>query len=176
MHSLRGVAPHFRFREDSSKGALDARTIEVQDHQKVIDTGLYGIVRHPRGHPRGEIGPSNMDPRQKEGRICRCNIHFPCHFSTTKRQRETGAILSREINCLLTLPHPQTPSLGEGAGGRSRLAGQQALSAYRPPKTIHEPPLSGPSLRMRPSAFNLARCFSMALGVIPMTSASFRAG
>lgn len=24
MHSLRGVAPHFRFREDSSKGALDA--------------------------------------------------------------------------------------------------------------------------------------------------------
>lgn len=24
-----------------------SRTIEVQDHQKVIDTGLYGIVRHP---------------------------------------------------------------------------------------------------------------------------------
>ena len=24
-----------------------ARTIEVQEHQKVIDTGLYGIVRHP---------------------------------------------------------------------------------------------------------------------------------
>ena len=39
-------------------------------------------------------------------------------------------------DCLLTLPHPQTPSLGEGAGGRSRLAGLQALSAYRPPKTL----------------------------------------
>ena len=24
-----------------------SRTIEVQDNQKVIDTGLYGIVRHP---------------------------------------------------------------------------------------------------------------------------------
>ena len=24
-----------------------SRTIEVQEHQKVIDTGLYGIVRHP---------------------------------------------------------------------------------------------------------------------------------
>jgi len=24
-----------------------SRTIEVQDHQKVVDTGLYGIVRHP---------------------------------------------------------------------------------------------------------------------------------
>ena len=41
--------------------------------------------------------------------------------------------------------------------------------------TVQEPPLSGPSLRMRPSAFSLARCFSMALGVIPMTLASLRA-
>ena len=24
-----------------------ARTVEVQENQKVIDTGLYGIVRHP---------------------------------------------------------------------------------------------------------------------------------
>lgn len=24
-----------------------SRTVEIQDHQKVIDTGLYGIVRHP---------------------------------------------------------------------------------------------------------------------------------
>ena len=24
-----------------------SRTIEVQEHQKVVDTGLYGIVRHP---------------------------------------------------------------------------------------------------------------------------------
>ena len=24
-----------------------SRTIEVQEHQQVIDTGLYGIVRHP---------------------------------------------------------------------------------------------------------------------------------
>lgn len=24
-----------------------SRTVELQDHQKVIDTGLYGIVRHP---------------------------------------------------------------------------------------------------------------------------------
>jgi protein-S-isoprenylcysteine O-methyltransferase Ste14 len=24
-----------------------SRTIEVQEHQKVIDTGMYGLVRHP---------------------------------------------------------------------------------------------------------------------------------
>lgn len=24
-----------------------SRTVEIQDHQKVIDTGLYGIIRHP---------------------------------------------------------------------------------------------------------------------------------
>jgi protein-S-isoprenylcysteine O-methyltransferase Ste14 len=24
-----------------------SRTVEIQKHQKVIDTGLYGIVRHP---------------------------------------------------------------------------------------------------------------------------------
>lgn len=26
---------------------ISPRTIEVQENQKVIDTGLYGIVRHP---------------------------------------------------------------------------------------------------------------------------------
>ena len=29
------------------ENAYLSRTIEVQDNQKVIDTGLYGIVRHP---------------------------------------------------------------------------------------------------------------------------------
>lgn len=29
------------------ENAYLSRTIEVQEHQKVIDTGLYGIVRHP---------------------------------------------------------------------------------------------------------------------------------
>ena len=24
-----------------------SRTVEVQEHQQVIDTGLYGVVRHP---------------------------------------------------------------------------------------------------------------------------------
>ena len=42
-------------------------------------------------------------------------------------------------------------------------------------KTRQLPPLSGPSRWMIPSAFSLARCFSMALGVTPMISASFRA-
>ena len=42
-------------------------------------------------------------------------------------------------------------------------------------KTVQKPPLSGPSLWMRPSAFSLARCFSMAFGVIPIISASLRA-
>ena len=42
-------------------------------------------------------------------------------------------------------------------------------------KTRQLPPLSGPSRWMIPSAFSLARCFSIALGVTPMISASFRA-
>jgi protein-S-isoprenylcysteine O-methyltransferase Ste14 len=29
------------------ENAYLSRTIEVQDNQKLIDTGLYGIVRHP---------------------------------------------------------------------------------------------------------------------------------
>ena len=29
------------------ENAYLSRTIEVQDHQKVVDTGLYGVVRHP---------------------------------------------------------------------------------------------------------------------------------
>ena len=29
------------------ENAYLSRTIEVQENQKVIDTGLYGIVRHP---------------------------------------------------------------------------------------------------------------------------------
>lgn len=28
-----------------------SRTVEVQENQKVIETGLYGIVRHPIHHP-----------------------------------------------------------------------------------------------------------------------------
>ena len=40
---------------------------------------------------------------------------------------------------------------------------------------IQRPPLSGPSLLMIPSALSLARCFSTAFGVIPITSESFRA-
>lgn len=29
------------------ENAYLARTVEIQEHQQVIDTGLYGIVRHP---------------------------------------------------------------------------------------------------------------------------------
>ena len=33
-----------RFRREN---AYLSRTVEIQENQKVIDTGLYGIVRHP---------------------------------------------------------------------------------------------------------------------------------
>ncbi len=35
------------YAEVMRENAYLSRTIEVQEHQKVIDTGLYGIVRHP---------------------------------------------------------------------------------------------------------------------------------
>lgn len=41
------VASYFLYAEVLRENAYLSRTIEVQDNQKVIDTGLYGIVRHP---------------------------------------------------------------------------------------------------------------------------------
>ena len=35
------------FAEVLRENAYLSRTVEVQENQKVIDTGLYGIVRHP---------------------------------------------------------------------------------------------------------------------------------
>ena len=35
------------YAEVMRENAYLSRTIEVQDHQKVVDTGLYGVVRHP---------------------------------------------------------------------------------------------------------------------------------
>ena len=35
------------YAEVMRENAYLSRTVEVQENQKVIDTGLYGIVRHP---------------------------------------------------------------------------------------------------------------------------------
>ena len=53
--------------------------------------------------------------------------------------QKKAVLLTRTFFCGVddnpsTLPHPQTPSLGEGARRRSGGAGLQALSAYRPPE------------------------------------------
>lgn len=41
------VASYFLYAEVLRENAYLSRTIEVQENQKVIDTGLYGVVRHP---------------------------------------------------------------------------------------------------------------------------------
>lgn len=41
------VASYLMYAEVLRENTYLSRTIEVQDDQKVIDTGLYGIVRHP---------------------------------------------------------------------------------------------------------------------------------
>lgn len=41
------LASYFLYAEVMRENTYLSRTIEVQDNQKVIDTGLYGIVRHP---------------------------------------------------------------------------------------------------------------------------------
>lgn len=41
------VASYFLYAEVLRENAYLSRTIEVQENQKVIDSGLYGIVRHP---------------------------------------------------------------------------------------------------------------------------------
>lgn len=41
------LAAYLMYAEVLRENAYLSRTIEVQEYQKVIDTGLYGIVRHP---------------------------------------------------------------------------------------------------------------------------------
>ena len=41
------LASYFLYAEVMRENTYLSRTVEVQDDQKVIDTGLYGIVRHP---------------------------------------------------------------------------------------------------------------------------------
>jgi protein-S-isoprenylcysteine O-methyltransferase Ste14 len=38
---------YLMFAEVLRENVYLSRTVEVQEHQKVIDTGLYGVVRHP---------------------------------------------------------------------------------------------------------------------------------
>ncbi|MBO4343659.1 MAG: isoprenylcysteine carboxylmethyltransferase family protein, partial [Clostridia bacterium] len=41
------LAAYVMYAEVLRENAYLSRTIEVQENQKVIDTGLYGVVRHP---------------------------------------------------------------------------------------------------------------------------------
>lgn len=41
------ILAYFLYAEVLRENTYLSRTIEVQENQKVIDTGLYGIVRHP---------------------------------------------------------------------------------------------------------------------------------
>lgn len=41
------LASYLLYAEVLRENSFLSRTIEIQDNQKVIDTGLYGIVRHP---------------------------------------------------------------------------------------------------------------------------------
>ena len=41
------LASYAMYAEVMRENAYLSRTVEVQGHQKVIDTGLYGIIRHP---------------------------------------------------------------------------------------------------------------------------------
>jgi protein-S-isoprenylcysteine O-methyltransferase Ste14 len=41
------LAAYLMYAEVLRENTYLSRTVEVQDHQMVIDTGLYGIVRHP---------------------------------------------------------------------------------------------------------------------------------
>lgn len=47
ISSIIFVLAYILYAEVLRENAYLSRTIEVQDNQKVIDTGLYGIVRHP---------------------------------------------------------------------------------------------------------------------------------
>ena len=44
------LASYLLYAEALRENTFLSRTIEVQEKQKVIDTGLYGIVRHLHGH------------------------------------------------------------------------------------------------------------------------------
>ena len=47
ISSILFILAYILYAEVLRENAYLSRTIEVQDNQKVVDTGLYGIVRHP---------------------------------------------------------------------------------------------------------------------------------
>ena len=47
ISSILFVIAYILYAEVLRENTYLARTVEVQDNQKVVDTGLYGIVRHP---------------------------------------------------------------------------------------------------------------------------------
>ena len=47
VSSILFIIAYILYAEVLRENTYLSRTIEVQDNQKVIDTGLYGIVRHP---------------------------------------------------------------------------------------------------------------------------------
>lgn len=47
ISSIIFVIAYILYAEVLRENAYLSRTIEVQDNQKVVDTGLYGVVRHP---------------------------------------------------------------------------------------------------------------------------------
>ena len=47
LAALIQLAAYGRYAEVMRENAWLSRTVEVQENQKVIDTGLYGVVRHP---------------------------------------------------------------------------------------------------------------------------------
>ena len=47
ISSILFILAYFLYAEVLRENTYLSRTIEVQDNQKVIDTGLYGIIRHP---------------------------------------------------------------------------------------------------------------------------------
>ena len=47
ISSIVFIIAYILYAEVLRENAYLSRTIEVQENQKVVDTGLYGIVRHP---------------------------------------------------------------------------------------------------------------------------------
>ena len=47
VSSVMFIIAYILYAEVLRENAYLSRTIEVQENQKVVDTGLYGIVRHP---------------------------------------------------------------------------------------------------------------------------------
>lgn len=89
------LAAYLLYAEVLRENTYLSRTIEVQENQKVIDTGLYGVVRHPM---YGATVLLFLSMPLVLGSLYAFFIFLTYPFILAKRIRNEEALLEKELN------------------------------------------------------------------------------